>query len=197
MITKLRDYIWNKDNEEYLAREKYSPYALQQARNIVKYWTIDKAKHREFVEWISIDAKESKDLDDAIWAEKYSNWYKVWIHISDPTENIKKYSPLDLEALKRTTSIYRTNDILNMYPPELANDIFSLNEWREKLTISVEVDLDFEWNIKKVPYLGTFYFYLQRLFLKFSNYFWGYSYIRESSIVIKILHCYFSSKVWE
>ena len=93
MITKLRDYIWNKDNEEYLAREKYSPYALQQARNIVKYWTIDKAKHREFVEWISIDAKESKDLDDAIWAEKYSNWYKVWIHISDPTENIKKYSP--------------------------------------------------------------------------------------------------------
>ena len=87
MITKLRDYIWNKDNEEYLAREKYSPYALQQARNIVKYWTIDKAKHREFVEWISIDAKESKDLDDAIWAEKYSNWYKVWIHISDPTEN--------------------------------------------------------------------------------------------------------------
>ena len=53
MITKLRDYIWNKDNEEYLAREKYSPYALQQARNIVKYWTIDKAKHREFVEWIS------------------------------------------------------------------------------------------------------------------------------------------------
>lgn len=148
MITKLRDYIWNKDNEEYLAREKYSPYALQQARNIVKYWTIDKAKHREFVEWISIDAKESKDLDDAIWAEKYSNWYKVWIHISDPTENIKKYSPLDLEALKRTTSIYRTNDILNMYPPELANDIFSLNEWREKLTITVEVDLDFEWNIK-------------------------------------------------
>ena len=148
MITKLRDYIWNKDNEEYLAREKYSPYALQQARNIVKYWTIDKAKHREFVEWISIDAKESKDLDDAIWAEKYSNWYKVWIHISDPTENIKKYSPLDLEALKRTTSIYRTNDILNMYPPELANDIFSLKEWREKLTITVEVDLDFEWNIK-------------------------------------------------
>lgn len=147
MSLKIESYIWNKENEEYIARIDYSPYALQQTRNIIRFWLNDEAKTRKYVEWISIDWVESKDLDDAIWAEKHNNWYKVWIHISDPTENIKKYSPLDIEALKRTTSIYREKEILNMYPDILANNIFSLIEWNEKLTLTIEIDLDNDSNI--------------------------------------------------
>jgi exoribonuclease R len=68
----------------------------------------------------------------------------VFIHISDVTEAIKIYSPLDLEALKRTTSIYRKERVLNMFPPELANDLLSLDENGKKLTLSMQIELDFQ-----------------------------------------------------
>lgn len=74
MSLKIESYIWNKENEEYIARIDYSPYALQQTRNIIRFWLNDEAKTRKYVEWISIDWVESKDLDDAIWAEKHNNW---------------------------------------------------------------------------------------------------------------------------
>lgn len=147
MALKISDYIWNKDNEEYVARKIYSPYALQQTRNILKNWIDDFSNFRKNVTWITIDWKESKDLDDAIWAEKFWNWYKVFIHIADPSEAVLKYSPLDIEALKRTTSLYTKEGIFNMFPPELANEVFSLNESWEKLTLTMEIDLDFDWNI--------------------------------------------------
>jgi exoribonuclease R len=37
------------------------------------------------------------------------------------SETIPLFSPLDREALQRTTSIYRKNTIINMIPKELSN----------------------------------------------------------------------------
>ena len=147
MQSNILSYIPKDIHSNPLIRVEYSPYAKQQVRNIQKYWINDQAVKRKFVEAITIDWAESKDLDDAIWAEKTSFWYRISIHISDVTEAIPIYSPLDLEALKRTTSIYRENHVLNMYPPELSQDLLSLDMNWEKLTLSLDIDLDFDWNI--------------------------------------------------
>lgn len=147
MQSNISSYLHKDINSDPLIRAQYSPYAMQQTRNIIKNWIDDEAVRRTYVEWISIDWIESKDLDDAIWAEKFSNWYRVFVHISDVTEAVKIYSPLDLEAIKRTTSIYRPDKVLNMYPNELSQGLLSLDENWEKLTLSMAIDLDFEWNI--------------------------------------------------
>lgn len=146
MSFKLEDYIWK--NDDYIAKEEYSPFAINQAKNIINWKGIDNAIFRKKVEAITIDWIESKDLDDAIWAEKTKNWYTVFIHIADPTALIPTYSPLDLEAISRATSIYRKDKILNMYPPILSNEYFSLNENKEKLTLTIEIELDKNTNIK-------------------------------------------------
>lgn len=140
-------YIPQTLDQNPLFRVDYSLYSQQQLRNILKHWIVDEAVRRKYVEGITIDGAESKDLDDAIWAERTQKWYVVFIHISDVTEAIKIYSPLDLEALKRTTSIYRKERVLNMFPPELANDLLSLDENGKKLTLSMQIELDFQWNI--------------------------------------------------
>lgn len=66
------------------------------------------------------------------------------MHISDVTEAVKTYTPLDIEALKRTTSIYRGEGVINMFPPALSQNLLSLNENGEKLTLSMQMDLDHE-----------------------------------------------------
>ncbi len=85
----------------------YSSYANNQTRLIEQNGINDQAVRRKYEEGISIDGIESLDLDDAIWVEKTSAGYAVFVHISDVTEAVSTYTPLDLEALKRTTSIYR------------------------------------------------------------------------------------------
>ncbi len=141
------DYIAWENHHKGIIRVDYSPYALNQARLIERNGIDDQAVRRKYEEWISIDGIESLDLDDAIWAEKTSKGYAVFVHISDVTEAVKVYTPLDIEALKRTTSIYRREGVINMFPPVLSQNLLSLNEDGIKLTLSMQIDLDQNWQI--------------------------------------------------
>jgi len=149
MRTRVLDVIggWEMKRESII-RLDYSPYALNQVRLIQKNGINDTAIKRDFYEGISIDGIESLDLDDAIWAERTQTGYVVWIHISDVTEAIPLYSPLDIEAMRRTTSIYRAEGVLNMLPEELSQKILSLNENGEKLTLTMRVELDLDTQIQ-------------------------------------------------
>lgn len=132
MKSRLFDYIDSKIiDSDYLPTD-FSAYSKNQVNNILTKWINDQAIYRHNIQWITIDWKESLDLDDAIWAERISEWYCLWIHISDVSEYIPIFSPLDLEALKRTTSIYRKNHIINMILEELSNWHISLNQdWKK------------------------------------------------------------------
>lgn len=148
MRSYIKDYISTGTHKDGMIRIWYYPLALNQAKNLSKNGINDQAVTRRFEEWISIDGIESLDLDDAIWVEKTISWYSVFVHISDVTEAIPIYTPLDVEALKRTTSIYRWEWVINMVPPILSQDLLSLNENGEKLTLSIRVDLDYNAEIR-------------------------------------------------
>ncbi|MDQ1343442.1 MAG: ribonuclease [Patescibacteria group bacterium] len=145
--SKILDHISGDSHHEGIIRVEYSPYAKNQTRLIVQNGVNDQAVKRKFEEGISIDGIESLDLDDAIWAERTAYGYAVFVHISDVTEAVPAYSPLDIEALKRTTSIYRREEVVNMFPPALSQNLLSLNEDGEKLTLSIRIDLDHEGQI--------------------------------------------------
>lgn len=170
-------------NSPFISTE-FCPKVEQQVRDILNNWINDEAVRRVWVEWITIDWKESLDLDDAIWAEKTKEWYCVWIHISDVAETIKLLSPLDLEAFKRTTSIYRKDNIINMFPKELANWLLSLNEDSDKKTMTLQIDLDKNWLVKNSSFYESKFKNIKKY-----NYdsFWE-DYLNKDSTHYKTLH---------
>lgn len=153
MKSRLTDHIRPETFNETYIRTDYSAYAMNQVALILRDGLDDQAVSRKEVEAITIDGATSLDLDDAVWVERTGNGYCIWVHISDVSEAIPIFSPLDIEALHRTTSIYRGDHILDMFPPELSNSVLSLDPhgWK-KLTLTLQMDLDDQWKVTNYDY---------------------------------------------
>ena len=92
-----------------------------------------------FMPW---DPSTCKDKDDAIYAEKTSTGYKVYVAIADVSHYVKSGTALDQEAMKRGNSCYLGSGVYPMLPPELSNGICSLNDNVKRLSLVAVVDID-------------------------------------------------------
>ena len=98
---------------------------------------------------ITIDGDDSKDFDDAVSLVKKNEGWELGVHIADVSEYVREGSELDLEALRRGTSVYLPDRVIPMLPMILSNGICSLNPGEERLTLSCMVTLDDKGKIKK------------------------------------------------
>ena len=91
---------------------------------------------------ITIDGSDAKDLDDAVYVERTEDGYKLFVSIADVSYYVRENTELDTEALKRGNSIYLVDRVIPMLPRKLSNNLCSLNPNEDKLTFTVEMDLD-------------------------------------------------------
>ncbi len=76
---------------------------------------------------VTIDGASTQDYDDAITAEAFSDGgFRIAIHVADVGHYVAEGSALDLEAFRRSTSVYYPGRVVPMLPESLSNGLCSL-----------------------------------------------------------------------
>ena len=99
--------------------------------------------HKDFTDipFVTIDGIDSKDFDDAVWADNKKDSSRIMIAIADVSYFIEKNDPLDVEAKKRGNSFYFPDRVIPMFPEEISNNICSLVPNQERASIIVEIEI--------------------------------------------------------
>lgn len=118
---------------------EFSEKIYNQVENVAKPVSdADRDGRKDLRDWqmVTIDGEDAKDLDDAVSLTKEGENYRLGVHIADVTNYVQERSALDMEALKRGTSVYLVDRVIPMLPHALSNGICSLNAGEERLALS-------------------------------------------------------------
>lgn len=92
---------------------------------------------------LTIDPVDARDFDDAISVERTAEGgWLLGVHIADVSNYVAWESSIDLEARRRTTSVYLADRVLPMLPETLCNDLCSLRPGEDRLAMTVDMELD-------------------------------------------------------
>ncbi len=134
--------------KEYNLPYEFPEKVINEAKSIEEKVSKEEIKNRLDLrneEIFTIDGEDAKDLDDAIYVKKLDNGnYELGVHIADVSHYVKDGSFLDYEAIIRGTSIYMLDRVIPMLPRELSNGICSLNEGKDRLTLSCIMEINSE-----------------------------------------------------
>ena len=118
---------------------EFSEKIMHQVENVAhEVSSADMAGRKDLRDWqmVTIDGEDAKDLDDAVSLTMDGDNYVLGVHIADVTNYVQEYSALDVEALKRGTSVYLVDRVIPMLPHALSNGICSLNAGENRLALS-------------------------------------------------------------
>lgn len=92
---------------------------------------------------LTIDPADAKDHDDALSIRRTDEGlWQVGIHIADVGAYVPEGSAIDVEALRRGTSVYLVDRVIPMLPDPLSADLCSLRPGVDRLALSLLVTLD-------------------------------------------------------
>jgi exoribonuclease II len=91
----------------------------------------------------TIDDESTAEIDDGLSFETLpTGQQRLWIHIADPTRWLEPGDELDLEARRRSTTVYLPTGMVPMFPTELATGPMSLVQGKICCALSFGVGLD-------------------------------------------------------
>ncbi|MFV0627451.1 MAG: ribonuclease R family protein [Alphaproteobacteria bacterium] len=127
--------------EKYDIPFEFSDEALKELKNLPKF---DKKKREDLtkIPFVTIDGEDSKDFDDAVYAEKIEGGFNIMVAIADVAFYVRPFSELDRQAYKRGNSVYLPNMVVPMLPEILSNDLCSLRPKEERASLVCEMKID-------------------------------------------------------
>ena len=139
--------------------DEFPPHILESVRSFPKDPTPEDWKGREDLRdrvIITIDGESARDFDDAISIDRLdSGIFRLGVHIADVAHYVEEGSALDLEAYRRSTSVYYPDRAIPMLPEALSNGLCSLRPNVPRLTTSVFMDIDREGKIQSSRFAET------------------------------------------
>lgn len=132
----LRELGWWQPHENLFLRRSSYPLSFPQkvldvTERYLTTFPVDRDEaHRidlTHLKVYTVDDASTTEIDDGLsvqWVE--GDTPRLWIHIADPTRFLNPNDELDLEARKRSTSLYLPTGMLSMFPTELATGPMSL-----------------------------------------------------------------------
>ena len=129
--------------QEYDINYKFNDTIIEETKNLKPIDTLSRVDLRS-TQLVTIDGKNAKDFDDAVYAEELKNkkGWRVLVAIADVSHYVKEKSSLDNEARERGNSVYFPNLVVPMLPEELSNNLCSLKPNVDRACLTVEIILD-------------------------------------------------------
>ena len=101
-----------------------------------------------------IDSKNPIEIDDAISLEIDNNIKNIWIHVSYPSKIFEFNSELDINAKKKSSSLYLVDKCISMLPNNIIEQS-NLKKNKVSETLSGCIELNENGSIKKYKILET------------------------------------------
>jgi ribonuclease R len=91
---------------------------------------------------ITIDGADARDFDDAVFAQRRKNGWRLVVAIADVSHYVTPGSVLDQEAEHRATSVYFPGRVIPMLPEALSNGLCSLKPDVERLCLVCDMSIN-------------------------------------------------------
>jgi VacB/RNase II family 3'-5' exoribonuclease len=120
---------------KYQLPNTWSKEALAELdKRLTEFHPLQDERRRDLtdLEFVSIDATRTQDIDDALYAEISSNGWNLYVAIADPTCYIEPDSLLEQEIAERATSVYFHGDAIPMMPEALSQETCALAEGEDR-----------------------------------------------------------------
>jgi ribonuclease R len=125
---------------------KFPPEVLTEAESVGMELDPEEIKsRRDFrnTTTITIDPVDARDFDDALSFRKLENGhFEIGVHIADVSHYVTPGSAMDVEALKRSNSVYLVDRVVPMLPEQLSNMACSLRPHEDKYSFSSVFEMD-------------------------------------------------------
>jgi len=104
---------------------------------------------------VTIDGADARDFDDAVYARKQSNGWRLIVAIAEVSAYVKPGSPLDVEAVKRSTSVYFPGRVIPMLPEALSNGLCSLKPAVDRLCLACEMTVSESGDVQRSRFVAA------------------------------------------
>jgi ribonuclease R len=91
---------------------------------------------------VTIDGADARDFDDAVYAQRRKNGWRLVVAIADVSSYVTPGSALDTEAEKRATSVYFPGRVIPMLPEALSNGLCSLKPDEDRLCLVCDMSIN-------------------------------------------------------
>lgn len=104
------------------------------------------------VPFVTIDGEDARDFDDAVYCEPVAvgrgEGFRLIVAIADVSYYVQPGSPLDGDAVERSTSVYFPRRVIPMLPEKLSNGLCSLNPQVDRCVLACDMIINARGDIK-------------------------------------------------